>query len=147
MTHVMPNRTWCACAATELPPTSRDASSGASFASVLRSPASGPLSRAALLKLESEGAVLRGHFSGPEEWCDRRLLARIHRYTLNRLRAEIEPVGAADFMRFLFSWQHVAPSAKLTGIDGLQAVGAARRVRDRRRRVGAVGAAVSHRCV
>ncbi|HEV7239866.1 MAG TPA: DEAD/DEAH box helicase [Thermoanaerobaculia bacterium] len=77
---------------------------------------------AALLKLESEGVVLRGHFSAPNEWCDRRLLARIHRYTLNRLRAEIEPVGAADFMRFLFAWQHVAPSARLMGIDGLQAV-------------------------
>ncbi len=76
----------------------------------------------ALLKLESEGVILRGHFSGPNEWCDRRLLARIHRYTLNRLRAEIEPVGAADFMRFLFAWQHVAPSSRLTGIDGLQAV-------------------------
>ena len=43
------------------------------------------------------------------EWCDRRLLARIHRYTLNRLRAEIEPVSPADFMRFLFAWQHVDP--------------------------------------
>ena len=42
------------------------------------------------------------------EWCDRRLLARIHRYTLNRLRAEIEPVTPADFMRFLLHWQHVA---------------------------------------
>ncbi len=77
---------------------------------------------AALLRLESEGVVLRGHFSAPDQWCDRRLLARIHRYTLNRLRAEIEPVGAADFMRFLFAWQHVAASSKLTGIDGLQAV-------------------------
>jgi ATP-dependent Lhr-like helicase len=76
---------------------------------------------AALLKLESEGVVLRGHFSRPNEWCDRRLLARIHRHTLNRLRAEIEPVGAADFMRFLFAWQHVAASSKLTGIDGLHA--------------------------
>ncbi len=80
---------------------------------------------AALLKLESEGAILRGSFTRREtaiEWCDRRLLARIHRYTLNRLRAEIEPVTAADFMRFLFSWQHVAPSSRLTGIDGLSAV-------------------------
>jgi ATP-dependent Lhr-like helicase len=80
---------------------------------------------AALLKLESEGAILRGSFTRHEtavEWCDRRLLARIHRYTLNRLRAEIEPVSAADFMRFLFSWQHVAPSSRLTGIDGLIAV-------------------------
>jgi len=80
---------------------------------------------AALLKLESEGAILRGSFSPREtavEWCDRRLLARIHRYTLNRLRAEIEPVTAADFMRFLFAWQHVTPSTRLTGIDGLHEV-------------------------
>jgi ATP-dependent Lhr-like helicase len=77
---------------------------------------------AALLKLESEGVVLRGYFNGPEQWCDRRLLARIHRYTLNRLRSEIEPVTAADFMRFLFAWQHVAPASRLTGTDGLRAV-------------------------
>jgi ATP-dependent Lhr-like helicase len=76
----------------------------------------------ALLALESEGAVLRGTFEGPNEWCDRRLLARIHRYTLNRLRAEIEPVGVADFMRFLFAWQHVALSSRLTGVDGLRNV-------------------------
>jgi ATP-dependent Lhr-like helicase len=76
----------------------------------------------ALLKLEAEGVILRGTFSGPDEWCDRRLLARIHRYTLNRLRAEIEPVGSADFMRFLFAWQHVTPSARLTGVEGLQSV-------------------------
>jgi ATP-dependent Lhr-like helicase len=81
---------------------------------------------AALLALESEGLVLRGAFSAEGrslvEWCDRRLLARIHRYTLNRLRAEIEPASPADFMRFLFAWQHVAPSSRLTGIDGLRAV-------------------------
>ena len=53
------------------------------------------------------------------EWCDRRLLSRIHRYTLNRLRAEVEPVSPADFVRFLFEWQHVAAPSKLTGIDGL----------------------------
>ena len=80
---------------------------------------------AALLTLESEGAVLRGHFS-PDvaalEWCDRRLLARIHRYTLNRLRAEIAPVSAAEFMRFLFVWQHVEPSSRLSGLDGLREV-------------------------
>jgi ATP-dependent Lhr-like helicase len=76
----------------------------------------------ALLRLESEGAILRGTFTQPNEWCDRRLLARIHRYTLNRLRAEIEPVTAADFTRFLFVWQHVTPSTKLTGIDGLHEV-------------------------
>ena len=80
---------------------------------------------ASLLKLESEGAILRGSFSPREtavEWCDRRLLARIHRYTLNRLRAEIEPVTAADFMRFLFAWQHVTPPSRLTGIDGVHEI-------------------------
>jgi ATP-dependent Lhr-like helicase len=81
---------------------------------------------AALQTLEGEGVVLRGQFT-PEsaralEWCDRRLLARIHRYTLHRLRAEIEPVSPADFMRFLFAWQHVDPSSQLTGIDGLRAI-------------------------
>ena len=80
---------------------------------------------AALLILEGEGLVLRGTFTaaGPTlEWCDRRLLARIHRYTLNRLRAEIEPVSPADFMRFLFAWQHADPSTRLTGLDGLRAI-------------------------
>src|SRR5205823_3793075 len=81
----------------------------------------------ALIALESEGVVLRGRFSAEAmaaqdlEWCDRRLLARIHRYTLNRLRAEIEPVSPADFMRFLFAWQHVDRSARLVGVDGLRA--------------------------
>jgi ATP-dependent Lhr-like helicase len=77
-----------------------------------------------LLTLESEGVVLRGSFtsSGVLEWCERRLLARIHRYTLNRLRAEIAPVSPAEFMRFLFAWQHVGDGNQLTGIDGLRAV-------------------------
>jgi ATP-dependent Lhr-like helicase len=80
---------------------------------------------AALLALESEGAVLRGTFTqsaGALEWCDRRLLARIHRYTLNRLRAEIAPVSPAEFMRFLFTWQHVEPSSRLAGPEGLRAI-------------------------
>jgi ATP-dependent Lhr-like helicase len=82
---------------------------------------------AALLALESEGVVLRGSFressaggSGGSEWCDRSLLARIHRYTVARLRAEIEPVSPADFMRFLFMWQHVDTSRRLSGIEGLR---------------------------
>ena len=88
---------------------------------------------AALLGLESEGCVLRGRFTpspesaatgGPPdlEWCDRALLARIHRYTLNRLRAEIEPVNAADFMRFLIKWQHLEPATKVAGVDGLREI-------------------------
>jgi ATP-dependent Lhr-like helicase len=78
-----------------------------------------------LLALETQGRILRGRFTPGAmevEWCDRRLLARIHRYTLNRLRAEIEPVSAADFMRFLLHWQHVAGVDQVMGADGLAAV-------------------------
>ena len=104
---------------------------------------------AALLALEADGVALRGRFtpatrrqqpgairgrSDPgsrtpdpgtdsvTEWCERSLLARIHRYTLNRLRAEIEPVSPADFMRFLFAWQHVGAPGLLTSIDGLREI-------------------------
>jgi ATP-dependent Lhr-like helicase len=110
----------------------------------------------ALLMLEGEGFVLRGHFSAavrteaesaggdsvaeqrsatatesaakqdgtgpadvPLEWCERRLLQRIHRYTLNRLRAEIEPVGARDFMSFLLAWQRVAGDEPASGAESL----------------------------
>jgi ATP-dependent Lhr-like helicase len=75
-----------------------------------------------LLRLEASGAVLRGKFTDPAtpdtEWCDRRLLARIHRLTLGRLRNEIQPVNAAQFMRWLLRWQHVAPSTQLLGERG-----------------------------
>src|SRR4029077_16285957 len=75
----------------------------------------------ALARLEGEGAILRGRFEGTEgdEWCERGLLARIHRMTLGRLRREIEPVAAADFMRFLFRWQHVQPGTHLHGRQGV----------------------------
>jgi ATP-dependent helicase Lhr and Lhr-like helicase len=76
-------------------------------------------------QLEREGAALRGRFTPGvtvEEWCDRRLLARIHRLTLGRLRREIEPVSAADLMRFLFRWQHVHEGTQFHGRDGLLAV-------------------------
>ncbi|MBI4520564.1 MAG: ATP-dependent DNA helicase, partial [Gemmatimonadetes bacterium] len=79
----------------------------------------------ALVALEAQGAVLRGSFtpgSDAREWCDRRLLARIHRYTLNRLRAEIEPVSTADFMRFLLDWQRVLPEQRAAGVAGVEAV-------------------------
>jgi ATP-dependent Lhr-like helicase len=56
------------------------------------------------------------------EWCERHLLARIHRYTVKRLRREIEPVSPRDFMRFLFEWQHVAPGTQVSGPDALAAV-------------------------
>ena len=73
-----------------------------------------------LAQLESEGVILRGRFSsGEEEFCHRRVLARIHRMTLGKLRREIEPVTAADFMRFLTRWQHTEPGTRLHGADGL----------------------------
>jgi ATP-dependent Lhr-like helicase len=79
----------------------------------------------ALLALEREGYVLRGRFSPggqTEEWCERHLLARIHRYTVGRLRREIEPVARADFMRFLFDWQRVAPHLRVRGAEALAGV-------------------------
>jgi ATP-dependent Lhr-like helicase len=79
----------------------------------------------ALMSLESEGFVMRGRFTpGAEEteWCVRRLLARIHRYTIHRLRKEIEPVSPADFMRFLLSWQRVTPENRGEGLESLSAI-------------------------
>ena len=81
---------------------------------------------AALVRLESAGNVMRGTYTQPRkdeiEWCERGLLARIHRLTLGRLRSEIEPVSQADFMRFLFRWQHVAKGTNLHGRRGVQQV-------------------------
>ncbi|HJN45852.1 MAG TPA: DEAD/DEAH box helicase [Vicinamibacterales bacterium] len=81
---------------------------------------------AGLARLEGEGQVLRGTFTGAGggevvgvEWCNRRVLARIHRLTLGQLRREIEPVSSADFVRFLYRWQHLAPGTTLHGTDGL----------------------------
>ncbi len=75
-----------------------------------------------LRQLEGEGDVLRTRIGGSEAWCDRRLLARIHRYTLERLRREIEPVSAAQFLRFLGCWQHVDPDHRLEGPRGVAEV-------------------------
>jgi len=80
-----------------------------------------------LVRLESSGLILRGQFTpnsalpgaGAPDWCHRRLLARIHRLTIGRLRKEVEPVTAAEFMRFLFQWQHVSPGSRLHGEAGL----------------------------
>ncbi|HXS39797.1 MAG TPA: DEAD/DEAH box helicase [Stellaceae bacterium] len=80
---------------------------------------------AALTALESEGFAMRGRFSpgtNGEEWCERRLLARIHRYTVKRLRAEIEPVAARDFLRFLLGWQRVTADQRMEGPDAVAAI-------------------------
>jgi len=79
----------------------------------------------ALIRLQSEGYVMQGHFTPDAseiEWCERHLLARIHRYTIGRLRREIEPVSRRDLMRFLLEWQHTTPGTKLNGPDALSAV-------------------------
>ncbi len=78
----------------------------------------------ALAQLESEGFAVRGSFDrdAGEQWCARRLLARIHSYTQRRLRREIEPVTPQDFMRFLLRWQHVAPGTQREGRRGVLAV-------------------------
>ena len=79
----------------------------------------------ALLRLEAEGFVIRGNFtpgSTETEWSARRLLARIHSYTLNRLRQEIEPVASSDFIRFLLAWQKVAPDHQMEGPESLEAI-------------------------
>jgi ATP-dependent Lhr-like helicase len=78
----------------------------------------------ALLRLQSEGYVMQGRFTGDAadtEWCERHLLARIHRYTIGRLRREIEPVSRRALMRFLFDWQHVSAATRLNGPDALVA--------------------------
>ncbi len=90
----------------------------------------------ALLRMETAGTVLRGKFSGPGgtragapapqgptqadkiEWCERRLLARIHRLTVGMLRRQIEPVTAAQFMRWLLRWQHVAAGSQVAAERG-----------------------------
>ncbi len=81
----------------------------------------------ALLNLEQEGFVVQGYFTdgkaqadNPIEWCERRLLARIHRYTISRLRSEIEPVSIADYMRFLFDWQGLTDKGE--GLEALAGI-------------------------
>ncbi len=81
--------------------------------------------QAALLALEAEGFILRGKFhpgASETEWCDRRLLARIHRLTINKLRAEIQPVSIAVFQRFLLAWQKADSEHRALGVDGLEGV-------------------------
>jgi ATP-dependent helicase Lhr and Lhr-like helicase len=80
---------------------------------------------AALAALQTEGFAMRGRFTpqaAADEWCERRLLARIHSYTVRRLRAEIEPAAARDFLRFLLRWQRVGADARMQGPDALEVI-------------------------
>src|SRR3984957_18425931 len=94
----------------------------------------------ALLRMEASGTILRGRFTDEQaadhsiapvvagdsaaqphqetEWCERRLLARIHRLTVGTLRKQIQPVTAAQFMRWLMRWQHVVPGTQVAGERG-----------------------------
>ena len=79
----------------------------------------------AFIQLEQEGICLRGQFDSTiadKQWCDRRILARIHRYTLKRLRAETKPVSSGAFMRFLCDWHYVSRESKLNGPDSVATV-------------------------
>ena len=76
----------------------------------------------AVFELEREGAVLRTRFAGKDGWCERRLLARIQRASVERLRREIEPVSAVEYLRFLAAWQHVDEEHQVEGPAGLRAV-------------------------
>ncbi|WP_425472187.1 DEAD/DEAH box helicase [Thermomonas fusca] len=79
----------------------------------------------ALMALEQEGYAMRGRFrpgAACDEWCERLLLARIHRNTLARLRREIEPVDVRDYVRFLCDWQRLSPATRVQGPDALAGV-------------------------
>src|SRR5213080_3003960 len=101
---------------------------GPTTAAALAAELAMPTSRieTALAALQAEGFAMRGAFTDtppPEgEWCERRLLARIHGYTVKRLRAEIEPIEARDFVRFLLDWQRVTLSGRMEGPDAVGAV-------------------------
>jgi ATP-dependent Lhr-like helicase len=75
-----------------------------------------------LLELERDGVILRTRLAGKAAWCERRLLARIHRYTIDALRREIEPVSAAEFLRFLARWQHADEQSMVDGPRGVAEV-------------------------
>ncbi|MBV8974922.1 MAG: hypothetical protein JOY74_07360 [Sinobacteraceae bacterium] len=101
--------------------------SGPTTAATLAAALGVPLAQvdAALAALQTEGFAMRGAFtpgSIANEWCERRLLARIHRYTVKRLRAEIDPIEARDFLRFLFEWQRVTPTGRMEGPDAVGAI-------------------------
>jgi len=75
-----------------------------------------------LVELEHEGAIMRTRLEGRSAWCERRLLARIHRYTIDRLRQEIEPVSPSGFLQFLACWQHVDEEFRVEGPRGVSEV-------------------------
>jgi ATP-dependent Lhr-like helicase len=84
----------------------------------------------AMLAMEMQGLAMRGVFEHPKpaddapheiEWCERRILQRIHRLTLGTLRKQVEPVAPSVFMRWLLDWHHLAPQTQLSGEEGVLA--------------------------
>jgi ATP-dependent helicase Lhr and Lhr-like helicase len=80
----------------------------------------------AFISLEVQGLLMRGSFErdgeGNEfeiEWCERRILQRIHKLTIGSRRRQVEPVSPSTFMRWLLGWQHVAPRSQLSGEEGV----------------------------
>ena len=78
------------------------------------------------LAMEMQGLLLRGAFEHPAtddeyeiEWCERRILQRVHRLTLGTLRKQVEPVSPSVYMRWLLGWQHLAPQTQVAGEEGL----------------------------
>ena len=123
-------------------------SSASQLAEALGLPASEIEKR--FLRLEASGAILRGKFTDPKveetEWCERRLLARIHRLTVATLRKQIEPVTAAQFMRWLLRWQHVAPASQVRRrARRARGPAPAAGIRDSRERLGAADPGAPHR--
>ena len=83
-----------------------------------------------MVAMEMQGLAMRGIFEYAKpaedtpheiEWCERRILQRIHRLTLGTLRKQVEPVTSAVFMRWLLDWHHIAPATQLTGEEGVLA--------------------------
>lgn len=75
--------------------------------------------RGDIAALEAGGFLLRIQIDGREAVCERGLLARIHQGTLEKLRRDIAPVTAAEFIQFLARWQRFAPGTQLTGPRGV----------------------------
>jgi ATP-dependent Lhr-like helicase len=80
----------------------------------------------AFLAMEMQGLLMRGTFEHPRpstdhdiEWCERRILQRIHRRTLSTLRKQVEAVTPTVYMRWLLGWQHLAPQTQLAGEEGV----------------------------
>ena len=85
----------------------------------------------AFLTMEMQGILMRGAFEYPAqaspeadssldiEWCERRILQRIHRCTVATLRMQVEAVPPTVYMRWLLGWQHLAPQTQVSGEEGV----------------------------